>query len=242
MYRAGAVTSVKAEIVYANDTYDFDEETMDRPRHTRERFASKAVRGRMVGVYAYAVMRNGALSRVIEMGEEEVMEHKAASKTGNGADSPWVKWPRSMWLKTAVHELAKWVPTSNEYLTDQARAQGEMLRHANKPTSAPPSGPTPPAMGGDEPGRDEPVRVAAEQGSVVDGTVVEQTGERMVTEAQMRAVHASFRTAGITDEVGKRAYATEKLGFPVESLTQLSTRQASQLIDALKREPADGGS
>ncbi|WP_199827572.1 RecT family recombinase, partial [Streptomyces xylophagus] len=100
MYRAGAVVSVKAEIVYKNDTYDFDEQTMDRPRHVRDRFAGKSTRGRMVGVYAYAVMRGGALSRVVEMGEEEVLEHKAASRSGNGADSPWTKWPRSMWLKT----------------------------------------------------------------------------------------------------------------------------------------------
>jgi recombination protein RecT len=144
MYRAGAVVSVKAEIVYSNDTYDFDETTMQVPSHKRDRFGGKTSRGRMVGVYAYAVMRGGALSRVVEMGEEEVLEHKAASRSGNGADSPWTKWPRSMWLKTAVHELAKWVPTSNEYLTDQARAQGEMLRTANaRPDSAPPAEPAP---------------------------------------------------------------------------------------------------
>lgn len=139
MYRAGAVISVKAEIVYANDGYDFDESVMDRPVHRRERFGGKAERGDMVGVYAYAVMRGGALSRVVEMGKEEVLEHKAASKSGSGPDSPWTKWPKSMWLKTAVHELAKWVPTSSEYLTDQARAQGEMLRTAAKPASAPPA-------------------------------------------------------------------------------------------------------
>lgn len=158
MYRAGAVVSVKAEIVYENDTYDFDEEVMDRPRHTRKRFAGKSERGRMIGVYAYAVMRGGALSRVVEMGEEEVLEHKAASRSGNGAESPWVKWPRSMWLKTAVHELSKWVPTSNEYLTDQARAAGEAARIAGKPTSAPPA-PQPPAA--------EPVRAEVYTGEIV---------------------------------------------------------------------------
>lgn len=159
MYRAGAVVSVKAEIVYENDSYDFDEATMQLPQHKRDRFAGKSSRGRMVGVYAYAVMRGGALSRVVEMGEEEVLEHKAASKSGTGADSPWNKWPRSMWLKTAVHELSKWVPTSNEYLTDQARAQGEMLRTAGQPTSAPPA-PQPPA---------EPVRAEVLHGEVVTG-------------------------------------------------------------------------
>lgn len=29
-----------------------------------------------------------------------------------------------MWLKTAAHQLQKWVPTSAEYLTTQARAAG----------------------------------------------------------------------------------------------------------------------
>lgn len=157
MYRAGAVVSVKAEIVYANDVYEFDEQTMDRPLHKRDRFAGKSTRGRMVGVYAYAVMRGGALSRVIEMGEEEVNEHKAAARGANGANSPWNKWPRSMWLKTAVHELAKWVPTSNEYLTDHARAAGEAARIAGKPTSAPPA-PQPPT---------EPVRAEVLTGEVL---------------------------------------------------------------------------
>ncbi|MEU4779238.1 RecT family recombinase [Micromonospora sp. NPDC023633] len=157
MYRAGAVISVKAEIVYANDTYEFDEQTMDRPLHKRDRFAGKSERGEMVGVYAYAVMRGGALSRVIEMGKEEVNEHKAAANGTHKDDSPWNKWPRSMWLKTAVHELAKWVPTSNEYLTDQARAAGEAARIANQPASTPPA-PQQPA---------EPVRAEVYTGEVI---------------------------------------------------------------------------
>lgn len=32
-----------------------------------------------------------------------------------------------MWLKTAAHQLRKWVPTSSEYLTSKARAAGTAL-------------------------------------------------------------------------------------------------------------------
>lgn len=243
MYRAGAVVSVKAEIVYANDNYDFDESSMQVPVHRRNRFAGKSERGKMIGVYAYAVMRGGALSRVIEMGEEEILEHKAASNGSNKSDSPWIKWPRSMWLKTAVHELAKWVPTSNEYLTDQARAQGEMLRAAAKPTSAPPAnGPSvpQPAQPTEE---SQPVKVEAQRGPAMDGVIVDTpaTGGRPVTDAQMRAIHASFRDLVISDDEGKHGYASEALGRPVASFTDLSTREASTLIDAIKRDAGKGG-
>lgn len=240
MYRAGAVVSVKAEIVYANDSYEYDETTMQVPQHRRNRFAGKSERGRMVGVYAYAVMRGGALSRVVEMGEEEVMEHKAASKGGQGTDSPWNKWPRSMWLKTAVHELAKWVPTSNEYLTDQARAQGEMLRAASKPTSAPPAGPQPPQMDEAAPVRQEPMRATVQRGEAFEGEVVDTrtAGPRLATDAQMRAIHASFRELQLIDDEVKHAWASEALGRKVESFTDLTTREASTLIDAIKREVA----
>ncbi len=238
MYRAGAVISVKAEIVYANDEYDFDESSMQVPVHRRKRFAGKSERGKMIGAYAYAVMRGGALSRVIEMGEEEILEHKAASNGSGKADSPWNKWPRSMWLKTAVHELAKWVPTSNEYLTDQARAQGEMLRAASKPTSAPPAhGPAVPHPGGPVDGQADPIRVEVQRGTAVDGTVVDTpAGGRSLTDAQMRAIHASLRDLRIGDDEGKHAYASEVLGRPVASFNDLTTREASTLIDAIKRD------
>lgn len=231
MYRAGAVVSVKAEIVYANDTYDFDEEVMDRPRHTRDRFGGKAARGKMIGVYAYAVMRGGALSRVVEMGEEEVMEHKAASRGGSGTDSPWVKWPRSMWLKTAVHELAKWVPTSNEYLTDQARAQGEMLRHANKPTSAPPAqtGVVGPPATSDVPVRVEPVHSDPPR----TAEPVQASAVRLITEPQLRKLHATFADKGLDDRDIRLNYIKKTIGREVGSSNELTTREASQVIDGL---------
>ena len=121
IYRAGAVSSVKAEIVYSGDTFDFSPD-MDRPVHRPDWFGE---RGEMVGVYAYAVMKDGSTSRVVVMSRAEVMRVKAVSKTASFSDSPWKLWEDRMWLKTAIHQLTKWVPTSAEYRREQLRAAVE---------------------------------------------------------------------------------------------------------------------
>jgi recombination protein RecT len=119
IYRAGAVSSVKAEIVHANDTFEFDP-SMPRPHHVIDWFGGD--RGAMIGVYAYAEMKDGGTSRVVVMNRAAVEKVKAVSKTAKKPDSPWQQWEDRMWLKTAVHQLANWVPTSAEYIREQARA------------------------------------------------------------------------------------------------------------------------
>lgn len=121
IYRAGAVSSVKAEIVYEKDQFSFTP-AMDKPFHAPDWFGD---RGEMIGVYAYAVMKDGATSRVVIMNRAEVLKIKAVSKTAGFADSPWTKWEDRMWLKTAIHQLEKWVPTSAEYRREQLRAAVE---------------------------------------------------------------------------------------------------------------------
>lgn len=123
IYRAGAVSSVKAEVVYSGDQFHYTPD-MERPEHTVDWF-NPAGRGDMVGVYAYAVMKDGSTSRVVVMSRAEVEKVKAVSKTSKSADSPWNKWEDRMYLKTAVKQLSKWVPTSAEYRREQLRAAVE---------------------------------------------------------------------------------------------------------------------
>lgn len=121
IYRAGAVQSVRAEVVRENDFYEY-EEGMPHPVHRYERFASAEARGPLVGVWAYAVMLDGGMSRPVEMGRDEVLAHRDMNPSNSRSDSPWKKWERSMWLKCAVHELEKWVPSSTEYRREIARS------------------------------------------------------------------------------------------------------------------------
>lgn len=122
MFRAGSVASIHCEVVHANDHFKY-EKPMTRPEHAPDWFGE---RGEMVGVYAYADMKDGSTSKVIVLSKSDVMRHKAVSKSSSGASSPWQKWPESMWMKTAIHELEKWVPTSAEYQEDRTRASAAL--------------------------------------------------------------------------------------------------------------------
>lgn len=124
IYRAGAVTSVKAELVYSGDEFSYSPD-MDRPRHTVDWFG---VRGEVLGAYAYAEMAGGGVSKVVIIGPEDIDRARAASAAGDRG--PWKTDFGAMVLKTAVHRLAKWVPTSAEYRREQLRAATQVAAEA----------------------------------------------------------------------------------------------------------------
>lgn len=142
MYRAGAVESVHAEVVREHDHWFYDRRNMVVPDHRPPDFASDEERGAMVGVYAFARLRDGGTSRVVVMGRAEVMKHKAAARGSRSAKSPWNgPFEHSMWLKTAIHELEKWVPTSAEYrrVTLEAAARAAAVAEPARPAPARPT-------------------------------------------------------------------------------------------------------
>jgi recombination protein RecT len=128
IYRAGAVASIKAELVRKGDAFAYDPATMDRPEHTVDWFGTD--RGPVIGAYAYAVMKDGATSRVVVMSAAEIDKHRKVSRGSDKPTSPWVVWYDQMTLKTVVRELEKWVPSSNEYRMEQARAMAAYSKAA----------------------------------------------------------------------------------------------------------------
>lgn len=118
MFRAGAVLSIKCEVVRSNDHFDWAPTRMRVPIHEYDALTTAEARGELLGVYAYAEMQSGATSRVVVMAADEVARHRALA----GTSKFWDAWPDAMWRKTALHELEKWVPTSAEYLMQRARA------------------------------------------------------------------------------------------------------------------------
>ena len=125
MYRAGAVASVVAEVVYSGDQFDYVPGRDERPRHPIDWDADD--RGELRLAYAYAVMKDGATSKVVVLNKSDIARIKASSQGATSEHSPWRKNPASMWLKSAVRQLAKWVPTSAEYRKEQLRAAQEVL-------------------------------------------------------------------------------------------------------------------
>ena len=136
MYRAGAVSSVIAEVVYSSDGFEYQPGRDERPTHVIDWDADD--RGAMRLVYAYAVMKDGATSRVVVLNRHAIDRIKRSSQGADSDYSPWRTNPEAMWLKSAVRQLAKWVPTSAEYRKEQIRA----VQEAHAEMAAKASGPT----------------------------------------------------------------------------------------------------
>jgi recombination protein RecT len=138
MYRAGAISSVVAECVYADDEFQFQPGVDERPRHIIDWDAED--RGRLRLVYAYAVMKDGATSKVVVLNRAAIEKIKASSQGASSEYSPWQKHEDSMWLKSAVRQVAKWVPTSAEYMREQLRAVQEVAAEQGAPFAPAPAG------------------------------------------------------------------------------------------------------
>lgn len=123
MYRAGEVASVIAECVYENDKFDYQPGRDEIPRHEIDWDSTD--RGKLRLTYAYARLRTGAVSKVVVLNRAQVNKIKSSSMGSDSDYSPWRTNEAAMWLKSAVRQLRKWVPTSAEY-RDQLRhdAQG----------------------------------------------------------------------------------------------------------------------
>ena len=132
IYRAGAVASVVCEVVRQGDQFTWNPGQidtawaglglpgprwvgpMDRPLHVIDWDAED--RGPLKFVYAYALMKSGGVSKVVVLNRAQIAQAKAMNRGTDGENSPWVKWEEPMWLKTGIHRLQKWVPTSSEYI------------------------------------------------------------------------------------------------------------------------------
>lgn len=245
MYRAGAVSSVKAEVVYAKDYYDYDQESQRPPTHKPAGsnggqgnwFASREERGEMVGAYAYALMKDGSVSQVVNMAKWEIEEHKAASKTAHLADSMWQKWPRSAWKKTVARELEKWVPSSPEWITHKVRAE----------------------RAGEEPDRQLSAAALALPPPVIDDEVIDgeviasdppspparppaAAAARPVNKGRMNYLFGLLAKGNVKNKDARLRLAAHVLELDTElaSFTDLTAEQVDSLIERLEQLDTDG--
>lgn len=134
MFRAGGVRAVKAELVRANDVFRYDPSEMDKPHHEVDWFSD---RGPILGAYSYAEMVGGGTSRVVVVNQEYLAKIRSMSRGSDKPTSPWVKWEEAMVLKTVIHRLEPFVPTSSEYRDTIARRQITPESAESKPAITP---------------------------------------------------------------------------------------------------------
>ena len=110
-WRSGKVKSIHADVVYETDTFDFCMGLDPKLVHKPDLFAED--RGQMVA--AYCVLKTidgGHVFKVI--GAADAIKARNNSKGADSKFSPWNTDPESMWMKTAVRRLFKFMPVSVE--------------------------------------------------------------------------------------------------------------------------------
>jgi recombination protein RecT len=136
MFRAGAISSVVAECVYEHDRFAFRPGQDEIPTHEIDWDADD--RGKLRLVYAFARMKDGATSKVVVLNRAAIQRIKATSQGADSQYSPWTTNEPAMWLKSSVRQLAKWVPTSAEYIREQLRAERDVANEQPPPVFQPP--------------------------------------------------------------------------------------------------------
>lgn len=137
MYRAGAVSSVIVEVVRECDEFSYRPGRDERPAHDIDWDLSLEERGELRLAYAYAVMKDGATSKVVVLNKGHIAQARAKSGNADKDSSVWNTDTEAMWLKTAAHRLTKWVPTSAEYIREQLRAKADVDAEQQAPALMP---------------------------------------------------------------------------------------------------------
>lgn len=138
MYRAGAVSTIKCEVVRKTDHFDWRPTEMRVPEHwvtaPGGALARTADRGDIIGVYAYAEMVTGSVSQVVVFNRDQI----DARRPKHASDQFWGTWEEEQTLKTALRRLQKYVPTSRDYRADMAQVQIQRAEAlATLPAAAP---------------------------------------------------------------------------------------------------------
>lgn len=248
MYRTGRIKAVKCEVVYANDTWEWSPTRMQLPVHERAGGEGPGRagdwfgvdRGEMVGVYAYAELIDGGTSRVVVMTRSEVEAIKAVSKTSGRSDSIWNTWPDRAWMKTAMHQLWKWVPKSAEFMGEMAKgatalAQVIDARSLPAPTHDLPEFGDQAGELDDAPADPPPVATAAPDDDIAEGEIVDDDPAAY----DHRKVRLLLNAAGRQGKAGVE-FAAKATGREIPesglALSDLTPAELALVVDALAAE------
>lgn len=250
MYRAGAISSVVVECVFRNDVFVWKPGALDtqdpprwhgpqeRPYHDIDWDA--ADRGTLRLVYAYAIMQSGATSKVVVLNNAAIERIKKSSMGSDTSYSPWQQHEQAMWMKSAARQLAKWVPTSAEYIREQLRAVADVA--AEKEPEAP-AAPAVTNVGDAWIGSD----TADTADDVIDAEFEEEpafggpgTSSKPATQDQIAALVKLLGQHDVNERDDQLAVVSLLVNEPVPAFSNLTGDEATYLVSRIGELAAAG--
>lgn len=119
--RSGQVANIHADVVCANDAFEYD--CGEVKRHSID---FKAARGEMYAAYAICTFKDGTKKCEV-MSKDEVESIRKRSRAGDSG--PWKTDYNEMSKKTVFRRLSKWLPLSPE-MRDAIEADDTQFTHS----------------------------------------------------------------------------------------------------------------
>lgn len=113
MRNSGVIAHLDAAAVYEKDEFIFERGDVSRLIHRP--YLGDDDPGKVIAAYVVAKFTNGEIHREV-MPRRDIEKTREASKSGNGANSPWTKWYDQMAIKAVIKRAAKLLPTSSDRL------------------------------------------------------------------------------------------------------------------------------
>lgn len=113
MRNSGMIAHIDAAAVYERDEFSF--ERGDDPKIVHNPYLGDDEPGKVIAAYIIVRLTNGETHREV-MPRRDIEKTRAASKSGDGASSPWTKWYDQMAIKAVIKRASKILPTSSEAL------------------------------------------------------------------------------------------------------------------------------
>lgn len=104
----GELAAASAQVVYERDQFSY---SLGDDEHILHNPYIGADRGKPVGAYAIAKLKDGTVQREF-MSVAEIEKTRAVSRAKS--NGPWVSWWSEMARKTVARRLFKWLPTSSD--------------------------------------------------------------------------------------------------------------------------------
>jgi recombination protein RecT len=111
LYAHPDVASVDAAAVYENDKFLF--RRGDDPKLEHEPTMDDDS-GKVICAYLVVKLKSGEIKREV-MPRRDIEKVRAASKSGDGANSPWSKWYDQQAIKSVIKRGAKQLPRTNRF-------------------------------------------------------------------------------------------------------------------------------
>ena len=119
---SGEVAHIDAAAVFERDEFTF--ERGDEPKLVHKPYLGAEEPGAIIAAYVVVRLTNGEIHREV-MPRRDLNKVRAASKSGTGANSPWVKWEDQMSIKSVIKRAEKLLPTSSDRLA-------RLIQHDNE--------------------------------------------------------------------------------------------------------------